>query len=82
MLDAYFINVYIIARMFRSFSNKAPSLLSLVYAGKAHILNLVQFFVSVLKVKPINKIEKGIDQEEYQCLYEQNFGKIFNISYL
>ena len=77
-LDALYLDVYILARMFRSFSNKKPSSLSIVYAGKAHILNQLQFFTDILKTTP-NSYQTTRSSKNNRCLKNDKFSEIFNI---
>lgn len=83
ILESYFLDVYILSRMFRTFSSSKrehlPSILTIVYAGDSHILTQSRFFEEVLKIRPIHKIPSvRIGKDSYkQCLQHNYFSDIF-----
>lgn len=78
-LDAYYLDSYILARMFRSFSDKKQSRLSIVYAGQQHITIQHDFFTKVLKIKPNDYPDVKRGKKAYRCMKSSDFSNIFNI---
>jgi hypothetical protein len=79
VLDSYYLDSYILARMFRSFSDKNPSRVSIVYAGSSHINTQYDFFTKILNMKPnpYPNVIKG--KKSYRCWKTEDFSKIFDI---
>jgi hypothetical protein len=69
ILESYFLDVYILARMFRNFSSSkkkhTPSILSIVYAGDSHVVNQSRFFEEFLGIQPIHKIKAQTGSAPY-----------------
>lgn len=73
LFDLTYLDTYILARMFRKFTNKDSSS-AIVYAGNLHIESEKDFFILFLDLIPIHA-ESNLDQE--RCLSNPNFQKVF-----
>jgi hypothetical protein len=78
-LDSYYLDSYILARMFRSFTDKKQSRLSIVYAGQKHAMTQHDFFTKVLKIKPNDYPSVKRGKKAYRCMRSEDFSNIFNI---
>jgi hypothetical protein len=76
-LDFFVLDLYILARMFRTFG-KDPSILSITYAGQDHI-RVQTGFLNRLGVKKIHDVPININRPDFQCLKDKNLGKSFQI---
>ena len=77
-LDFFVLDLYILTRMFRKFGKK-QSLLSITYAGQAHIDVQSEFFKSI-GVKMIREIPFDYYKPNFQCLKDKDLGKAFIIN--
>ena len=76
-LDFFVLDLYILARMFRTFGRQ-PSILSITYAGQDHI-RVQSDFLSRLGLKKINDVPMNLERTDFQCLKDKKLGKSFQI---
>jgi hypothetical protein len=76
-LDFFVLDLYILARMFRTFGRQ-PSILSITYAGQDHI-RVQSDFLSRLGLKKINDVPMNLERTDFQCLKDNKLGKSFQI---
>lgn len=73
LFDLTYLDAYILARMFRSFTQPS-SKLTIVYAGNLHIESQKDFFEIFLELQPIHT---ETNKNEERCLSNPNFTSVF-----
>lgn len=72
LFDLSYLDIYILARMFRDFPDKSST--SIVYAGNLHIESQRDFFTLFMNLIPIHTES---NEENIRCISNTNFNKVF-----
>jgi hypothetical protein len=72
LFDLSYLDIYILARMFRDFPDKSST--SIVYAGNLHIESQRDFFTLFMNLVPIHT---ETNQENMRCVSNSDFHQVF-----